>query len=65
LTYSVEEAAKLLGISRAFAYECVNRGLIPHIRMGRRLLIPRSALHMLVASAEEAGVDPREGKASG
>lgn len=51
----VEEAAKLLGISRAFAYECVNRGEIPHIRLGDpnggRILIPHSALHRLVESA--------------
>lgn len=52
LTYSVEEAAKKLGISRAFAYECVQQGLIPHLRMGKRILIPKSALHMLVESAE-------------
>lgn len=51
LTYSVEEAADLLGISRAFAYEAVNRGEIPHLRMGRRILIPRSALHKLVEGA--------------
>ena len=30
LTYSVEEAATVLGISRAFAYEPVQRGDIPH-----------------------------------
>jgi excisionase family DNA binding protein len=51
LTYSVEEAAELLGISCAFAYECVNRGEIPHLRIGRRILIPRSALHKFVEGA--------------
>jgi len=40
LTYSVEEVAEVLGISRAFVYECVNRGEIPHLRIGRRILIP-------------------------
>ncbi|MHB8448847.1 MAG: helix-turn-helix domain-containing protein [Mycobacteriales bacterium] len=30
-------------MSRAFAYEAVNRGEIPHIRIGKRILIPRSA----------------------
>jgi excisionase family DNA binding protein len=48
LTYSVEEAARLLGISRAFAYECIARGEIPHLRIGRRILVPRSALHKFV-----------------
>ena len=51
LTYSVEEAAELLGISRAFAYECVSRGDIPHLRIGRRILIPKSALHKFVEGA--------------
>jgi len=42
LTLTVEEAAQLLGISRALAYEAVQRGEIPHLRVGRRILVPRS-----------------------
>src|SRR4051812_48861433 len=48
LTYTVEEAAILLGISRAFAYEAVHQGDIPHLRVRRRILIPRSAVRRLV-----------------
>ncbi len=48
LTLTVEEAAALLGISRAFAYETVRRGEIPSIRIGRRVLVPRVALDRLV-----------------
>jgi excisionase family DNA binding protein len=59
LTYSVEEAADLLGISRAGAYEAVQRGEIPHLRIGRRILVPRSALHRLVEGAEVARGDER------
>jgi excisionase family DNA binding protein len=44
LTMTVEEVAKALGISRAFAYEAVHRGDIPHIRIGKRMLVPRAAL---------------------
>ena len=51
LTLSVEEAAQALGISRAFAYESVRRGDIPHIKIGRRLLVPKLALDRLLASA--------------
>lgn len=29
----------MLGISRAFAYEAVKRGVIPHARIGRRILV--------------------------
>jgi len=50
LTLTVEEAAMALGISRAFAYECVARGDIPCIRIGRRILIPKVALEKLLGS---------------
>ena len=48
LTYSVEEAALLLGISRNSCYEAVRKGEIPTIRLGRRLLIPRSRLEAML-----------------
>jgi excisionase family DNA binding protein len=48
LVYSVAEAAELLGISRAFAYELVARGELPVIRLGRRRLVPKVALIALV-----------------
>lgn len=48
LTLTVEEAATLLGISRAFAYEAVARGEIPSIRIGRRILVPKAALQRLL-----------------
>jgi excisionase family DNA binding protein len=56
LTLTVEEAGTLLGISRAFAYEAVNRGDIPSIRIGRRILVPKAALErMLGDPAAPAG----------
>jgi excisionase family DNA binding protein len=55
LVLTVEEAGTLLGISRAFAYEAVNRGEIPSIRIGRRVLVPKAALQrMLRAEAPPA-----------
>lgn len=44
LTISVTEAAKMLGISRNFAYELVREHKLPIIKLGKRLLIPRVAL---------------------
>ena len=44
LTISVSETARLLGISRSTAYQAVERGEIPSIRVGRRILVPREAL---------------------
>jgi excisionase family DNA binding protein len=54
LTLTVEEAATLLGISRAFAYEAVTRGEIPSIRIGRRILVPKAALQRMVGAREDA-----------
>jgi excisionase family DNA binding protein len=46
-TVTVDEAAKILGISRGGAYEAVKRGEIPTIKIGRRLLVPKAALDRL------------------
>ncbi len=51
LTYTVVEAAELLGISRTSAYECVRRGEIPSITLGRRVVVSRVALQRLLESA--------------
>ena len=48
LVYSVAEASALLGISRAFAYDPVARGELPVMRLGRRRLVPKVALHTLL-----------------
>jgi excisionase family DNA binding protein len=51
---TVDEVAQLLRISRTAAYEAVNRGEIPAVRIGRRWLIPRAALdRMLMTSTEK------------
>ena len=57
LTMTVEEAAVVLGISRATAYSAVSRGEIPCIRIGRRILIPKVALERLLDGAGEARAD--------
>ena len=48
LTWTVTEAAQLLGISRAGAYEAVHRGELPVRVIGRRMLVPRVALMRLL-----------------
>lgn len=63
LTLTVEEAAALLGISRAFAYESVRRGDIPHIKIGRRILVPKAKLEEMLASTPMSD-DPGEGSES-
>ncbi len=41
---SVEEAGEMLGISRQLAYQLARRDDFPCLRIGRRMLIPRSKL---------------------
>ena len=53
LTLSVEQAAAALGISRASAYEAVHRGEIPHIKIGKRMLIPRASLDRMLSAADQ------------
>jgi excisionase family DNA binding protein len=48
LTYTLNEAARRLGISRALAYEAAQRGELPVCRIGRRVLVPRAALLRLL-----------------
>lgn len=49
-TYTAEEFAALLGVSLWSLYESVRRGdpPIPPIRVGRRLVWPRSAVNTLL-----------------
>lgn len=55
LVFTVEEAAQLLGISRSFAYEAVQRGDIPSMRIGRRILVPKAALVRFLEAAGDPG----------
>ena len=58
LTYTVDEIAALLGISRGTAYEGIRTGQIPSIRISRRILIPRRAIESLL------GRDTQDGESS-
>lgn len=48
LTITVEEAAVMLGISRSLAYELVRRGILPHLRLARRIVISRRAVERMI-----------------
>jgi len=41
---SVTEAGRMLGVSRAYAYQLVSSGQLPSVRLGRRRVVPRSAV---------------------
>jgi excisionase family DNA binding protein len=53
-TMSVEQAAKLLGVSRSAAYRAAASGQLPTLAFGRRLRVPTAPLlKMLGVSFEE------------
>ncbi|MGH8977692.1 MAG: helix-turn-helix domain-containing protein [Acidimicrobiia bacterium] len=54
LVCSVAEAAHMLGISRAFAYELIAAGKLPHVRLGRRIVVPRRVIEAIVAVDADA-----------
>jgi len=45
---SVNEAARVIGISRSYAYELVTSGHLASVRLGRRVLVPISAIDDLI-----------------
>jgi excisionase family DNA binding protein len=47
-TYTIEEAARILGICRAVAYRS---GVLPTVRVGGRRLVPKQALERMLAAA--------------
>jgi len=55
LVLTVEEAAQLLGISRGLGYELVRQGVIPSLRLGRQLVVPRKRLVALVEDLDGRG----------
>lgn len=54
LAMSVEEASRALGISTWLGYELVAKGVIPSIRLGRRIIVPRAALERWLAGGSPA-----------
>ena len=47
-TVSIEDAGRILGISRGSAYAAAASGDIPTIKIGKRLLVPKAALERLL-----------------
>jgi excisionase family DNA binding protein len=57
-TYTVTEAADLIGISRSTAYDLVSKGELRAIRLGRRWVVPVSTVVSIVGpELEEALAD--------
>jgi len=50
-TFTVDEAAKILGIGRSKAYEAIQSGEIPSLRFGKRIVVPRQSIDRILMSA--------------
>jgi len=48
LTLNIDEVAVMLGISRGSAFKAANRGELPVLRFGHRLLVSRAALEKML-----------------
>ena len=57
-TYTVHEAAEILGIGRTAAYDAARRGELPCVRVGGRVLVPRAALARMLDAA--GGAQPQD-----
>jgi len=58
VTYSVDEVAAILGISRSAVYDCIARGEIPAKRLGRRIIVVRAALESFLVESDGARRSP-------
>jgi excisionase family DNA binding protein len=54
LAYGVSEAAKALGISYRALYTLIKSGHLRAVRVGRRIIIPKSALEELLGEKRGA-----------
>lgn len=59
LTITVEEAGRILGISRGLAYQMAREGRIPTIRFGKRLVVPKWAIERLLQEPQEVTTSER------
>lgn len=59
LTLTIPEAAEKLGIGRNQGYEAARTGQIPTIRIGKRLLVPVTALENKLLNASDGSTRTR------
>lgn len=52
-TLSVEQAGRLLGLSRSGSYASVQRGEIPILRLGRKFRVPTAELRKMLGLPAE------------
>jgi excisionase family DNA binding protein len=63
-TATVEEVAELFGVARGTAYEAVHQGIVPSVRVGRRVVVVVPGLVALLLGVHNNG-EKTTGPASG
>jgi excisionase family DNA binding protein len=61
-TLTVDEAREIIGvdrISRGGLYNAIKKNEVPHLKLGRRVLIPRAALMLWLEAGHGAGNLPK------
>lgn len=53
-TYSIREAAEILGVGKNLLYDQASRGAIPCLKIGRRMVIPHKGLLEMLGEVEPA-----------
>ncbi|WP_338826412.1 hypothetical protein MTBGP_13340 [Moorella thermoacetica] len=57
-TITAEEVAEIIGVSEWTVYDLARRRVIPHIRVGRRVLFRRSTILTWLEQQEAASLKP-------
>lgn len=52
--FNVQEVTRILGLSRNSIYQGIAVGEIPHIKIGKRILIPRASLEAIMEKTRRA-----------
>lgn len=56
--YTVDQVAKMLGISRNGMYRAIERGEIPSVRIGKRIVVPKHVVHKMLGEPPDG--EPRD-----
>jgi len=53
-TVTVAEAGRILGVCRNSAYRLAKQGVIPSLRLGRKVVVPKAALRRMLGRAQNS-----------
>jgi len=57
LTLNATEAANVIGVSPRLLWSLTNRGEVPHVRIGRRIVYPIAAIEAWLAARAKGGAE--------